>query len=227
MSWIPFGCLPLLLFVVLAFLFPLFLADAMMTALAKLGLSAETSVLAVMMIFIGSMVNIPVRRIPRDVVFENNPFAMFGFNRMFPSYVRQRRYTVIAVNLGGCVVPGMMAVYQLFRLAASGAAPLLMGLLGVLACTVVCYALARPVPNVGIAMPPLAPALVAAVSGLIAGHELAPAIAFASGVLGALIGADLLHLREIGKLSTGVASIGGAGTFDGIVIAGLVATLLA
>jgi uncharacterized membrane protein len=52
-------------------------------------------------------------------------------------------------------------------------------------------------------------------------------LAFAAGVLGPLIGADLLHLREVNKISTGVASIGGAGTFDGIVISGLIATLLA
>jgi uncharacterized membrane protein len=58
-------------------------------------------------------------------------------------------------------------------------------------------------------------------------REIAPLIAFSSGVLGTLIGADLLHLNDIRKITTGVASIGGAGTFDGIVLSGFIATLLA
>ncbi|HDJ86130.1 MAG TPA: DUF1614 domain-containing protein, partial [Chromatiales bacterium] len=45
--------------------------------------------------------------------------------------------------------------------------------------------------------------------------------------LGVLLGADILHLREVRRLGAPVASIGGAGTFDGIFITGLVAVLLA
>jgi uncharacterized membrane protein len=55
----------------------------------------------------------------------------------------------------------------------------------------------------------------------------APPVAFVAGVLGPLIGADLLHLRDIEKIATGIASIGGAGTFDGIVLSGIVAAYLA
>jgi uncharacterized membrane protein len=57
--------------------------------------------------------------------------------------------------------------------------------------------------------------------------DFAPPVAFAAGALGPLIGADLLRLGQINRISTGVASIGGAGTFDGIVLSALVATLLA
>ncbi|MBH0192946.1 MAG: DUF1614 domain-containing protein, partial [Nitrospira sp.] len=35
------------------------------------------------------------------------------------------------------------------------------------------------------------------------------------------------HLREIEKIATYIASIGGAGTFDGIVLSGIVAAYLA
>ncbi|MDE3018136.1 MAG: DUF1614 domain-containing protein [Nitrospirota bacterium] len=41
------------------------------------------------------------------------------------------------------------------------------------------------------------------------------------------VGADLLHLRDIARIATGTASIGGAGTFDGIVLSGIVAAYLA
>ena len=57
--------------------------------------------------------------------------------------------------------------------------------------------------------------------------DFAPPIAFIAGVLGPLIGADLMHLRDIKRIATGIASIGGAGTFDGIVLSGLMAAFLA
>jgi uncharacterized membrane protein len=56
---------------------------------------------------------------------------------------------------------------------------------------------------------------------------MAPPVAFAAGVMGPLAGADLLHLKEIETRVVGVLSIGGAGTFDGIVLSGIVAAYLA
>ncbi len=53
-----------------------------------------------------------------------------------------------------------------------------------------------------------------------------PIIAYISGVLGTLIGADLTNIGKIGSLGTPYASIGGAGTFDGIFLSGILAVLL-
>jgi uncharacterized membrane protein len=52
-------------------------------------------------------------------------------------------------------------------------------------------------------------------------------VAYVAGVVGPLIGADVLHLREIEQSAVGMASIGGAGTFDGIVLSGIIAAYLA
>ena len=52
------------------------------------------------------------------------------------------------------------------------------------------------------------------------------AIAYAAGTLGTLIGADLTNLRRIRGLGAPIASIGGAGTWDGIFLTGIVAVLL-
>ena len=54
----------------------------------------------------------------------------------------------------------------------------------------------------------------------------APSLAFVGGTLGVLVGADLLRLKDIGRLGEPVASIGGAGSFDGIFVTGIVAVLL-
>ncbi len=224
----PSGCLGLLLLLALLVLLPFLFTEAMLDAMGKLGLSEAASTAAVVAILLGGLVNVPVRRLPREEAVDIPPFGLFGFDWMAPRLHRRRAQTVIAVNVGGCVVPCLLAAHQLLRLVGAGASSLLAGVAAIGINTAVCYAVARPIPNVGIAMPPLAPALVAVACGLVfsTAATLAPAVAFVAGVLGPLLGADLLRIREVSRITTGVASIGGAGTFDGIVLSGLLATLL-
>jgi uncharacterized membrane protein len=89
------------------------------------------------------------------------------------------------------------------------------------------HTLARPVRGVGIAVPGLVPPLVAATTALAMSRGSAPALAYVAGSLGTLIGADLLNLGRIQGLGAPIASIGGAGTFDGIFMSGILAVLLA
>lgn len=224
---VPPGCLSLALFGALMVLLPFFLANAMLAALSKLGLGPMSALIAAAGIFLGGSVNVPVKRYPRERTFEVPRLGLFGLGRLSRRLVVRRSHTVLAVNLGGCIVPAVLALYQLARLAGQGAGPMAAGVGSVTVVTGICWRLARPVEGVGIALPPLVPALAAALCGLILAPGSAPAVAFASGVLGPLIGADLLHLDDVKRIASGTASIGGAGTFDGIVLSGLVATLLA
>jgi uncharacterized membrane protein len=224
--FMPFGCLSFVLLAALVILFPFFLADVMAGALGKLGLSPGLSLLVIVSMFAGGLINIPVRRIPRVMSIDTEPLGLFGMQRMFPGWMRQTSYTVIAVNVGGCVIPCLIAAYEIARITGHGSTALALTAAAVVINTAVCFRLARPVPNVGIVLPAIAPALVAAACAFIFMRDFAPPVAFTAGVLGPLIGADLLNLRRIGRVSTGIASIGGAGTFDGIVLSGLVATLL-
>lgn len=52
-------------------------------------------------------------------------------------------------------------------------------------------------------------------------------MAYIGGSLGTLIGADLLNLDKLQGLGAPIASIGGAGTFDGVFLTGVVAVLIA
>jgi len=105
------------------------------------------------------------------------------------------------------------------QLASAGGWPQTATLLIVAANVGVCYAAARPVTGIGIMMPgfvsPLTCVLLAWI--LLGGDDLAefraPA-AFVGGVAGPLVGADLLHLKDITRVSVGMLSIGGAGTFE-------------
>jgi len=92
---------------------------------------------------------------------------------------------------------------------------------------IVCKFLARPVPGRGIALPAFIPPLFAVLFAFLLAPEFAAPTAFISGVLGTLIGADILNLRRIQKISPGYLSIGGAGVFDGIFLVGIISALLA
>ena len=82
-------------------------------------------------------------------------------------------------------------------------------------------------PGVGIALPVLVPALTTAGVALLLSRPYAAPLAYISGSLGTLIGADLLNLNQLQGLGAPVASIGGAGTFDGIFLTAIVAVLIA
>lgn len=221
----PPGCLSLVV-LALILLLPFVLANALLTALGKLGLGPTSSLLAALSIFVGSTINVPVTRIEREEFVEYLPNRLLGLHRLLARPMQRRTYTVIAVNVGGCLVPTALAGYQGARLAMQAPSVLPAALLALVINVALCYYFARPVPDVGITMSPLVPAGAAALCGLLLAPEWAPPVAFLAGVLGPLIGADFLHLDDIALTGTGMASIGGAGTFDGIVLSGLVATLL-
>ena len=67
----------------------------------------------------------------------------------------------------------------------------------------------------------------AAIVAILLEPEFSAPLAYISGTLGVVIGADLLRVGNIRDMGVPVASIGGAGTFDGIFITGIVAVLLA
>lgn len=219
--------IPLFLFIALLLMLPFMFGQLFASALGKLKLDQAAALLVVIGIFAGGAINIPVKRIPRTDSMVADPLAVFGLPGRWPLFQHTRRETVIAVNVGGCLVPVVLAAYETFHVMTAGLQPLAGLLLAVFINTMVCYGMAKPIEGVGIAMPGLLPPFVAATSALLLTPDQAPPVAFVAGVFGPLIGADLLHLRDISKIATGIASIGGAGTFDGIVLSGIVAAYLA
>lgn len=216
----------LLIVVILAVLFPLLFGELMFASLSKLHLTPSMALACMIGIFVGSLINIPVKSVVRDSEVTEDPLAIYGLGGFFPQLRRVRRATTIAVNVGGCLLPVALALYELVYLAAVSLPGLAVAAAGCVANVVVCYLVARPIAGVGIAMPGLVSPLVAAVLALWLAPDTAPPVAFVIGVLGPLVGADLLHLRDVEVSEIGVVSIGGAGTFDGIVLSGIVAAYL-
>lgn len=196
--------------------------EAVGVAFHKLGLSTTSAGLWIAVSIFGSFINIPLcswRRgePPRDYL----PPPLQRLLRM-PRHPAVGR-TVLAVNVGGGVVPVASSAY-LFRHAGldMGTSMVATGLVAV-----VCRFASRPLTGVGIGVPIFVPPLTAAGLALLIDPEKSAALAYVCGTLGVLIGADLTRLHEIRQMGAPVASIGGAGTFDGIFLTGLVAVLLA
>jgi uncharacterized membrane protein len=212
----------------LALVIPFLITELILGSLSKLHLSPTLALVLLIAILFGGLINIPLKVIERDTNVIVDPFAVYGLGGFWPQLRRVRRSTILAVNVGGCVIPTALALYEIYYLAAFGGSLLAVTALGCAVNVLVCYLVARPVPNVGILMPGLIPPVVAASFALLFASEQAAPVAFTIGVMGPLIGADLLHLKDIEESSnTGVISIGGAGTFDGIVLSGVIAAYLA
>lgn len=227
-----FGCLLLFGAFVLLCLMPIFFVQAMEQALLRLHLSPQIAGVAVLGILIGGLINLPIYHIERKEEQVTDLAAVFGISGWLPQTRRFRRDTLIAVNVGGCVIPLALCAWQVRFVLEGGGYPVTAMLIAVAANVAVCYSIARPVGGIGIMMPGFtAPAVALLATWILLGPEeyvaVRAPVAFTAGVLGPLIGADLLHLKDITKVSVGMLSIGGAGTFDGIVLSGLFAALLA
>ena len=132
--------------------------------------------------------------------------------------------TTLAVNVGGALIPTGVSLYLLSQ---SPLTTMFLCLIGIFAVAVITHIIAKPVKGVGIATPAFIPPVTAAIAALILMPTQPTTIAYVAGTLGTLIGADLLNLGKISKLGAPVASIGGAGTFDGVFLSGIIAVLIA
>ena len=190
-------------------------------AYTRVGVSPRAALLLLFGSLLGSYVNIPVAALPEQQIMSGREITYFGMHYVVPVVVDWPG-TIIAVNVGGALIPGLVSIYLLFKNRLWGP-----GLLATACVTAVCHFLADPVPGVGIALPLLVPALATAVAALLLSRQYAAPLAYISGSLGTLIGADLLNLDKLQGLGAPIASIGGAGTFDGVFLTGIVAVLIA
>jgi uncharacterized membrane protein len=189
-------------------------------AFDRVGIGAQAAMLLLLASLAGSMINIPVARLRGRVTQLRQMVTVFGMRYVIP-VVRDSK-TTIAVNVGGAVVPAALSAYLIVHDR--------LGWLALAAVVIVAlftHAVARPVRGLGIAVPALLPGIFAAAVALLMHPAAVAGLAYAAGTLGTLLGADLLNLHRVRRLGAPVVSIGGAGTFDGVFITGIVAVLLA
>jgi uncharacterized membrane protein len=190
-------------------------------AYESLGISSRTAIFLLFASLVGSIFNIPVADLPPEQVESDQVINFFGMQYAVP-VVSHWTGTVIAVNVGGAVIPTLMSLYLLATHELWGK-----GLLAIAVVAVIIHWMAYPVAGLGIAVPVFMPVVVTAIVAVILSRREAAPLAYIAGSLGTLIGADLTNLDKVRGLGAPVASIGGAGTFDGIFLTGILAVLLA
>jgi uncharacterized membrane protein len=189
-----------------------------------IGFSRSEFAVILALTFIGSFINIPLRSVMSTV-----PMAGFQEVKIFwvtyrvPQMFQRRVTSLVTINFGGAVVPILVSAYLVVT-HPSLAADIIVA---TTITSIVIHFMARKVKGVGIVTPAFLPPIAAAiVSIFIHPGAGAAVIAYVCGSMGALIGADLSNLRGITKLGAPVVSIGGAGTFDGVFLTGIIAVII-
>ncbi len=219
MFFLPFTIAFVFLLILLLPLLFLFVKIGIISiAFENLGISGNLALLFYLLSLMLSSINIPIYKrevVPPRIVEEDYILALFGSP---PEIYREQ---IIAINLGGGLLPAVFAIILAFK------SPVIPFIITLLVVTTVSYIYSKPVPGIGIIMPfwisPLASAVTAS---LFTQNSPAAPVAFSAGVLGTILGADILRLKDFALKNPGILSIGGAGVFDGIFLTGIIAAFL-
>jgi len=215
------GGLAALFFAILVALAILIQIGLLKRVSSALGLDPFVALILLFASLLGSYINLPLVRLPEERVVSREVVEIMGVPFLAPVAVDWPG-TILAINVGGAVIPIILSVYLLMRYRLWWP-----GLIAIAVVAFFVHQMATPVPGVGIAVPTFAPPLLAAVVALILSRRYAGPLAYIGGCIGVLVGADLLNLGQLRSLGAPVASIGGAGTFDGVFLTGVIAVLLA
>ena len=216
-------------FTILAFtILTLFFVQAAGVAFLQLGIPIWLAILIIPGSLLGSVVNIPVYTIksnPEPCV-EDSHVSYWGvsYQVFHPECPGE---TQISINLGGAIIPVAVSAYLILM----NLTAIIQFMAAITIVSLIVHRVAKIEPDVGILTPGFLPALAAvfitiAIVATFPGAYNAYAIAYVCGTLGTLIGADLMNLNKLSQLRTGKASIGGAGTWDGVFLTGILAVFL-
>ena len=212
----------ILLIIIFAFVLAFIQVGILTIAFEKLGLSANSAILLLFASLFSSGINLPLFKVSAEAPPEGSPPSPLRSILKQPE-IPFTGTTTIAVNAGGCLIPVMFSFYLLNHSTLElGDVILAIGVVSTLS-----YMFSRPIHGLGIGMPMFIAPITAALVAIMLNPEQSAPLAYICGTMGVLIGADLFRLKDIRHMGVPIAAIGGAGTFDGIFITGIVAVLLA
>ncbi len=83
-------------------------------AYEKLGMPHRAAMALLVLSLLGSYVNLPVAELPAERIFSGQQVVFFGMSYTVP-VVEDWPSTLIAVNVGGAIVPALLSLYLLLR----------------------------------------------------------------------------------------------------------------
>jgi len=217
----PLSVFMLIIVVVLVIIsIPLLILGLIGAAFTRLGFSWISALVVVLVMLIGSFVNVPVYRIRRDMI------------RVSPDNASAQVWdTTISLNLGGAVIPVCLSLYMVYKaILLTGTSLLFQVCAGITIVAIITFISTRRVVCSGIQVPLLIPGLTALLAGVLlaGGSGLSAAVtAFVSGTTGVLLGGNIVNLFRIKDLEVPEVSFGGAGTFGSVFFCCILPALIA
>ncbi len=136
-------------------------------AYESLGVSHHAAMWLLFASLLGSFFNIPIAELPPEQVMSNQVVDFFGMRYEVPA-VSNWQGTIIAVNVGGAVIPTLVSIYLLIKNQ--------LWVKGLVATTIVAVILhwtATPMPGLGIAVPVFLPVLATAIVAMLMSRQYA------------------------------------------------------
>lgn len=218
----------------LMLLFPIINYVLVTVFIKGLGFPPIIAILFIFASLFGGLVNIGFMEFTSDepiVVYDEIRF--FGFRWVFPRIIHHRK-TILAVNVGGAIIPMIISLILLFYTIPNYDSNPIFTYIKILFATLFVTVFVNKFSIVRRGIGVLVPLFIPVMSTVIITLLLYPilsvsnpfVIAYTSGTFGTIIGADILNLKRILRGYSQVISIGGAGTFDGIFMTGVMSILL-
>jgi uncharacterized membrane protein len=216
------GFMALLVLVLIAVVAFAFLAVSEV-AFERIGFTPLDYVLILIATLVGSVVNIPLWSSTKLVTVPTvREVEAFWVTYRIPVYEEREVSTVVAINVGGALIPITVSAYLL----AAHAYLLPQVVLAVAVTAALVHLIAKTVKGVGVVTPAFLPPIFAALTALVFVSSGTSIVAYIAGTVGTVVGADLLNLRKVYQSGAATVSIGGAGTFDGVFLTGILAAFL-
>ena len=160
----------------------------------KMGLSGGWVTGLLLASLIGSYINIPVAELPGKQSTGQQEFTLFGMRYVVP-VVQDQPDTILAVNVGGAIIPTLLSIYLMWKNEI-----FLRGTLGLLIVAIAVNHLAQPIAGKGIAVPIIVPPLLAALVGTLLSRRAACAGGRRRRQPGHAARADLMNLHVLSEL---------------------------
>jgi len=215
-----------LLYFVLVIILTLFFPLIAVAAFKSAGIPGWTGLMILWLSLIGSFINIPIKEVKTGRIVRSwGIIYFFGIPYYVPKVSEEKM--IIALNVGGALIPLAVSAYMYTGIVIHGGIDLaIRTLASLIIVSIVSYKASRVIEGVGIAIPAFIPSITAVIASLLLCWPNPASSAYISGSLGTLVGADLMNYKKFRSLNAQIVSIGGAGTFDGIFLSGLLALIL-
>src|SRR5262249_822449 len=112
MHYLPLA--PAFFAILVAFFLIVLILRSVRYAYESLGVSSNTAIFLLLATLIGSFFNIPITELPPERAISHHVVDFFGMRYAVPA-ISHWKGTVVAVNVGGAVIPTLMSIYLLIK----------------------------------------------------------------------------------------------------------------